>query len=122
MKRSILILLFLLFSAKVFAVENVSLINLISDPAKYNGKEVSVAGYLVLDFEGTAIYLSKGDYDNGIYKNALWVTISLPDSKNFDHKYVNIQGVFDSKMRGHLGLWPGSLKDIKRVWLTIPAK
>ena len=36
--------------------------------------------------------------------------------KKFNKKYVNVEGTFDAKNLGHLDLWSGAIKDIKRMW------
>jgi len=102
--------------------ESVSIINIIADPERYNGKEVNFGGYMSLEFEGSAIYLSKDDWHNLVTKNGLWCAIDLTAYKEFDNKYVFIEGKFDMTNHGHLGLWSGSIKEIKRVWLPPPRK
>jgi hypothetical protein len=94
----------------------VSLVNLIANPEKYDGKRVSVKGFLALEFEGNALYLHKEDFDNRLYKNGLWYAGETLESKKYDRKYVNIEGTFSAAERGHMGLWSGTLKDVDRLW------
>ncbi len=101
------------FSAEA---ESVSIVNLIASPEKYDGKPVIITGFLALDFEGSAVYLHKEDYENSIYKNGLWCSIDLVKYRPLDHKYVCIEAVFDAKGKGHLGLWSGQIKEVRRVW------
>jgi hypothetical protein len=65
--------------------ENATLVQLIADPQKFDGKLIQVIGFLRLEFEGM--------------------------------HYVLLEGVFDSKERGHLGMWSGSLTRIRRAEL-----
>src|SRR5262245_37970159 len=51
----------------------VSIVELISRPELFHGKNVRVIGYVRLEFEGNAIYLSKESYDAGISRNGLWL-------------------------------------------------
>ena len=102
-------------------VQDVSLINLIATPEKYNSQIVRVSGYLSLDFEGRALYLGEADYDHGIYRNAVWVsfkkgTMSDDDLKSMHQRYVTLEGTFDSTHHGHMGLFSGSLNGIYRAW------
>jgi hypothetical protein len=121
-------LLFLLSSLCWFAQPlagaepiDVSLVRLIANPKDYDGKVVRVIGYARLEFEGNAIYLHQDDYKHSIYKNGLWMDVSedmLKRKAEFDRKYVLIEGTFDAKMTGHMGLWSGSIQKITRcqVW------
>jgi len=77
---------------------NVSLINLISTPDKYDGRQVLASGYLsVNDALGVVLYCHKEDYDFGLLKNSIKVLLS-PDEKvllnDFDKSYVMILGEF----------------------------
>jgi hypothetical protein len=100
--------------------ESVSLISLIANPEKFTGQKVRVIGYLHLEFEGNGLYLNKDDFKNGISKNALWIEIgpkhpeNSPFLKFIDH-YVIMEGTFDDKNQGHMGMMSGSLKDITRL-------
>jgi len=98
---------------------DVSLINLIATPEKYQGKIVQVVGYLNLEFEGNAIYIHKEDYENALLKNAVWVDVSrneaIKNAKAFNKKYVIMVGVFDMKDNGHMGMFSGTIKNISRL-------
>ena len=102
--------------------EDISIINLISTPEQYHGKKVIITGYLNMEFEGNGIYLSKEDYINSIYKNGLWCDIDLEKYSKFNKKYVVMEGIFNAKMTGHMGLWSGSIENISRVWEPIKGK
>lgn len=118
---AILILSLLYWSSNpLFATTpiDVSLIQLIANPADYDGKVVRVIGFLRLEFEGNAVYLHQDDYTNSISKNGLWIEITNDMRKkkaDFDQKYVMLEGTFNAEMKGHLGLWSGSIQDISRV-------
>lgn len=96
----------------------VSLIRLIASPEKYDGKKVRVIGYLHLEFEGDALYLHKEDYNAAISKNGLWINISRDSATRamkYNNRYIIMEGVFDAKSYGHMGMFSGSLKDITRL-------
>ena len=98
---------------------NVSLVKLIANPEKYDGKILQIIGYLNLEFEGNAVYLHKEDYENGLTKNGFWVDFSGPikENKKLDcsKKYVIIVGRFDMQRTGHMSLFGGTIKDISRL-------
>jgi len=62
----------------------------------------------------TAIYLSKEDADYGITENGFWVTLNKK-FKQYDRKYVLIEGTFDKDDRGHFSAYQGTIENITRV-------
>jgi hypothetical protein len=119
--RTLLFLLSLIcsFTLPLVAAEpvDVSLIQLIANPKDYDGKIVRVIGFAKLEFEGDAIYFHEDDYKHSISKNGLWIDVSedmLKRKAKLDRKYVLIEGQFDAKMTGHMGLWSGSIHKITR--------
>ena len=123
--RATFVLLSLLgcFAQPLHAAEplDVSLVRLIANPKDYDGKIVRVIGFVRLEFEGNAIYLHQDDYKHGIRKNGLWIDATDDMRKrtaDFDQKHVLLEGTFNVKDTGHLGLWSGSIQKIARcqVW------
>lgn len=101
----------------------VSLIQLISNPDRYDGKVVRLEGFLRLEFEGNALYLHQEDDDRMLTKNAIWVDANagmMQRRNDLNQKYVLLEGTFDAKDHGHMGLFSGSLHKVKRadVWLS----
>ena len=95
----------------------VSLVQLIANPSEYNGTLVRVIGYCRLEFEGDALYLHREDFEYGITKNAVWLDVeSLISTHHRDLSggYVIVEGAFDSQDKGHMDLFSGCLKKIKR--------
>jgi hypothetical protein len=96
----------------------VSLIQLIANPEKYDGKDISVLGFLRIEFEGNALYFHREDYEIGLLKNAIWVDVTpemKKDQSKFSMHYVLIEGTFSASERGHMGAFSGSIKHINRV-------
>jgi hypothetical protein len=126
MKTRTAILLLLLgcrFVQPLIAAEplDVSLVRLIANPEDYDGKIVRVIGFVRLEFEGDAIYLHQDDCRHGIPKNGLWIDVTdevRKKRKDYDQKYVLLEGTFSAKDRGHFGLWSGSIQKITRcqIW------
>ena len=94
----------------------VSLVELIASPQLYDGRPVRVIGYLNLEFEGNAIYLHEDDHAHGINRNGLWVDFArgFRSPSGCDRGYVLVEGIFDARDTGHLGLWSGAIGDIDR--------
>ena len=90
----------------------VSLIQLIANPERYEGQTVSVSGFLHLEFEGNFICLHREDCEQHLYQNSLWVNPSA-DLRSHIHElndhYITLYGQFTAKRGGHMGLWPGEL-------------
>jgi len=98
---------------------DVSLIQLIARPQDYDGEYVRVFGFYRHEFEGTALYLHREDYEHALYKNGLWMTTfsQSPALSAHNMTYVLVEGRFNAKRRGHLSLWSGEISEITR---TIP--
>jgi hypothetical protein len=97
---------------------DVSLIQLIANSDKYDGKLVRVIGYLRLEFEGNALYLHQEDYEHSLIKNGIWVNTTPEIMKNqakLNNTYVLLEGTFDAKRFGHMGLFSGEIRDIRRA-------
>lgn len=98
--------------------KNISLIEVIANPDKYHNQHIRVIGFASLKFENQVLYISSSDYEHGISKNGVWLDIDdFAKYRNFDEKYILIEGVFDSKSKGHLGMNTGSIKNIDRIKL-----
>jgi|SRR5215472_6463781 len=95
----------------------ISMITLIAEPTAKNPQRVQVAGFLVLDFEGEALYLHEEDYRHGLTRNAIRVALT-PDQmnryKDLARTYVWVQGSF-RKRRASEDLFSGSLFDIREI-------
>lgn len=133
--RSLFCLVILLLAVSSFYAQqsrfDVSIISLIANPEKYDGKKVRISGFLHVQFEDSAIYLHKDDADHLIGENALWVDYAKDPSlqpickekydasklmtKYFNGRYVLIEGVFNMKGRGHMGAFSGTIEDVSRV-------
>ena len=98
-------------------IYSISIIELICNPDKYDGKKVMFEGYLNLGFENSAIYLHQEDSEHLLTKNGLWIILNdylnvNINLKEFDNQYVQIYGFFDSKGEGHMNAFSGTIKDV----------
>lgn len=109
------------FATHAFAaepVEDVSLLQLIATPERFEGKVIRTVAYLRLEFEGDAVYLHREDSEKTIFKNGIWIDVTESQRKvatKYNNSYVSIEGTFDSNGKGHFGLWAGSLKKINNL-------
>ena len=103
--------------------ENVSMVQLIATPEKFDGKFVRVIGFLNLEFEGDALYLHREDLVQSL-DNCVWVhrtDVMERDRKKLNRHYVMIEGNFDAQDHGHMGMFGGAIKDITRIETWPPA-
>jgi hypothetical protein len=99
-------------------INEVSIVQLIADPERFDGQAVRMIAFLRLEFEGNTLYLHREDYEFSISRNGIW--IDLTDSqlrawKKSSNGYVIAEGVFTAKRKGHFGMWQGSLEQVKRL-------
>lgn len=104
-------------SANQYAKE-VTMIQLIATPEKYDDQLVRVIGVGNLEFEGNCISLSKEDLKYGV-GNSIWIelgekAISYEEAQQYNGEYVIIEGVFDKDDCGHMDMFCGSIKNISR--------
>jgi hypothetical protein len=116
-----------LFAARREAQEpvDVTMVQLIANPQSFDGKLIRVIGFLQLQFEGDVLYLHREDYERSILGNGIWVDVTpemRKQSDNLDLKYVLLEGVFSSSWRGHMGMWSGSMTNIRRAEPWLPAQ
>jgi len=103
---------------------HVSVIQLIANPERYEGKLVSVTGFIHIGREQDLFYLGEADFNHSIVENALWFHLSEQMGKDWqelNRKYVGIVGIFSARHEGPYGCPNGGFPDIKRVqvWSTL---
>ena len=64
------------------SVQDVSIVQVISNPPEFDGKRVRFIGFARIEFEGDAIYLHREDYEYGIARDAIWLNRSTADMTN----------------------------------------
>ncbi|MBC8101530.1 MAG: hypothetical protein H7Z41_02945 [Cytophagales bacterium] len=102
------------------------LVRLVTMPEKYHGIRVRTIGFVRIEFEGNVLYPHREDYEHALLGNGVWIELTdklRSQGKQYSMKYCLIEGVFDAKQQGHLGLWSGTIKSISRlqIW-SDPAK
>jgi hypothetical protein len=105
---------------------DVSLIELIANPSKYDHKTVRIVGYLHLEFEGNAIYLHKEDFQYSLSRNALWIEVpkdmTKEQMKAVNDHYVICTARFVARGHGHMDMNSGEVADVSRlqIWHSTP--
>ena len=100
---------------------DISLIKLLANPELYNQQVVRVQGFLELEFEGTALYLHREDWEQMLTRNALWLDVprEIWERKyELTERYVQVTGVFKSGFRGHMDLFGGAITQIQDIRTT----
>ncbi len=100
-------------------IEFVSLIRVIQVPEHYHGKLIRVVGIGAVEFEHKALYISTEDLKKAITKNGVWMDLAVSEeTKKLNGKCILVEGVFDKDNMGHLKLFSGSIKEIRRaeIW------
>jgi hypothetical protein len=127
MKKTIHVLaacaLMLITGLAVFAQEDVpharseSLLTLIAQPGSNKAEKVQVAGFLVLAFEGNALYLHEEDYKEGLTRNAVRISLSPEQTqqyKGLSGSYVWVEASFLKRPHSE-DILSGSLYDIREI-------
>src|SRR5882724_1091506 len=104
---------------------DVTLVRLIANPETFDGKLIRVIGFLRLEFEGNVLYLHREDYENAILGDGIWVDVTpviKKQSATLNMNYVLLEGIFSAGERGHMGMWSGTIKQVRRAQLWRPVK
>jgi hypothetical protein len=98
-------------------VTTVSMLRVVAAPEQFHGKVIRVLGFFRCEFEGTVIHPYREDYERALIPNGIWADVPLEDPrcKDLSMGYVLVEGVFDAKKKGHMGMWSGSLTKISRM-------
>lgn len=94
---------------------DVSVADLVHDPAVYAGKQVRVHGFLIVAFEGNSIWVDEAAYRSGLYERGFWVdtrSLKADEVEGLTGRLAYVSGTFDLQHRGHLGLWAGAVEDV----------
>jgi hypothetical protein len=107
--------------------ERVSLIRLMAEPEKYDGRRLQVAGFFVEEEEDYALYLSPDDAENGVSNGGIELNFHIGSKINpftfdrYNRKYVSLIGIFHVRapsqwaMRAATG-WRGMVfTDIEQI-------
>lgn len=90
-------------------------------PEKFDGRLVRVIAVGQLEFEGDCISLSKDDLKYGT-GNSIWIelgdkAINDAEAKEYNGRYVEVEGFFDKDDCGYMNMFRGSIKKVSRYEL-----
>ena len=127
--KNILILIMLFGSIETIAQEKVSIIEILANKEEFDHTDVKIKGFFDnTEKEGRAIYLSKEDCINKIWKNAIFIYASkatlekLGITEDWISGYVEITGYFALNWKGSNDNFSGGLMDIKKITIIEPVK
>ena len=88
---------------------------ILSNPEFYNNKDICLRGYFSYNFEDVAIYASQQSLNSSNTQKSIWIDLSDKFDINtinldeFDGKLVIVNGIFNSKSKGHLNQYKGTI-------------
>ncbi len=103
-------------------LKSVSMIELIANPEKFDGKRVFVEGFLHFEFEGNALYFHEEDYRGGLWQNGVSLGVTPAQQKQYavcESRNCFVVGTFHAIKSGYGSLWSGHLNDITDIHTTI---
>lgn len=90
-------------------IKEVSLAEIVANPARYDGQTVRVRGFLLSRFENRALYINDDDLDR---EKSLWVANTLDIANRIRRlagQYVVVEGTIDAKSHGHMNKFAGTV-------------
>jgi hypothetical protein len=99
---------------------NVSLIQLIANPDKFHGKLVRIKGFLVVESEHSAIFMSLDDAEMQILANAISLGGELAGVEGSEETYGSgrwmlVEGIFKANEQGTGTQYGGLIDNLSRV-------
>jgi hypothetical protein len=96
----------------------ISMKDVVADPQPYAGQKIRVTGFLRLEPEGNALYLSRDDFNKSAARHALWLDLTnaqLRSLSKLNNGRVIVEGTFSTNYMGHGGRWAGALRQVVRI-------
>lgn len=100
--------------AEPAAPQRVPLVALMVQPDRYDGVEIEVTAWGVVEYEMATLFLDESDYHYLVFENGVWLDFAKrSDSPSEARGYLSVVGSFHSgdEARG----FAGRITDIKRV-------
>ena len=102
---------------------HVSMLTLLANPEKYDGKVVRVEGVGRLEFENTNLYVNLESQTEGIFRDTIWLVVELSseecqDMIGLNGQYVTVEGIYNMKNKGHFDGSNGAIENITRYELV----
>lgn len=94
---------------------DVSLYELIARPAEFDRKRVRVIGFAHFEFEGDGLYAHREDWQQSVSRNGVWLNPPNEAANSLSNHYVLVEGRFEARSRGHMGMWSGTIDSVTRI-------
>ena len=97
--RALLLVLSLLLSGTASQAQvSVDIGDFLDDPARWDGQEILIEGFLTLEDYGKALFATDADYQDGRYQRS--IPLIMPNNlldvrEAFERTWVRIRGVYD---------------------------
>lgn len=108
-------LILCLFKVSASAVSDVSIISLISEPSKYNGKMITVTGVVGLAPEEGVLYLNKWSFKYFVKANS--ICLDVGSNKEYDHFHSSAAIVYGKLVKHE---YCGYVLVVKNMAITVP--
>ena len=101
--------------------EYCSMVALLSDPERYDGRVIETEGVLLIEFEGDSIWLSQEHFEARIVANSIGVVppYENPDfyaaMRRLNGTYVLIRGLFNKGNPREIGTPRGAISEISKL-------
>lgn len=97
-----------------------SIAAVLASPQAFEGKVITVRGFVSISQNESAIYLSADDYRWGIQANGIW--LHMPKCANrakqgVSRGYMTVVGNFTAKLHGYADGWIGEIDNITQCRL-----
>ena len=93
-------------------------------PWLFHGREITIFGFMNLEFEGHQIFFSEEMADYGV--EGIWLS-DIPDEildnrDYYNYRHVRITGRYNAQSHGHGDLSIGTIENIKEIDIVRPRK
>ena len=98
---------------------SISFEQILKNPDSYHGKLIEVTGFLVDEFENSALYSNKSWRRN----RGIWIEPNdemLKQRPNLKNHYLKLTGRFNAHQHGHLGQYRGTLTVVRFAFAEEP--
>jgi hypothetical protein len=95
----------------------VPLLSVVATPERYDGRRISVLGFVHFEFEGNAIYVHEEDFNRSLSTNSAGLALPTPPPPKWgalSGRYVLLEGTFRAKQGGG-ALRAGDFEQITRI-------
>ena len=105
---------------------NASLLSILADPARFDGRRVWIAGVVHYEFEANGLFLDRESYNLRLTERALWIGpntdvlgVNHEDLEKLNGRYVRVDGRVDASCQGHFRAYAACLFDVVQI-RTLP--